>query len=71
MDFMKHDSQFMTALQKITSYVLLGILWIVASIPLLTFGAATTAAFFTAEKSIRDGEAGIFAIFWRSFRKEF
>lgn len=71
MDFMKYDSPFMKALQKITSYVFLGLLWVVASIPVLTFGAATTAAFFTAEKSIHNGEERMFVTFWKSFCNEF
>lgn len=52
MNFLKYDSPFMKKLNMIVDYFLLGLLWLVTSIPVITFGAATTAAFFTAEKSI-------------------
>lgn len=71
MEFMKYDSPFMTGLRNIVSYVLLGLLWLAASMPVVTFGAATTAAFFTAEKSIRKGDEKILATFWTCFRREF
>ena len=50
MNFLKYDSPFMKKLNMIVDYFLLGLLWLVTSIPVITFGAATTAAFFTAEK---------------------
>ena len=71
MNILRYDSPFMKKLNMIVDYFLLGILWLVASIPVITFGAATTAAFFTAEKSIHKDNGKVFSTFWTSFCKEF
>lgn len=70
MNFLKYDSPFMKKLNMIVDYFLLGLLWSVASIPVITFGAAATAAFFTAEKSIHKDNGKLFSTFWTSFGKE-
>ena len=71
MKFLQYDSAFMTMLRKVTDYFLLGLLWLVVSLGVVTFGAATTAMFYTADKSIRRDEGKMFMTFWRSFRREF
>jgi len=71
MNFLQYDSAFMTALRKTIDYFLLGFLWVLASIGLITFGAATTAMFYTAEKAIRKEEGKLFGTFWRCFAREF
>ena len=71
MGFLNYDSPFMTGLRKLVNYVFLGILWVIASIPLITFGAATTAMFYTAENIVRKDREKLFSTFWGSFRTEF
>ena len=71
MNFLKYDSPFMIKLRYFVDYILLGLLWLAASIPVITFGAATTAVFFTAEKSINQAEGKMLATFWKSFCREF
>ena len=71
MNFLKYDSPFMIKLRYLVDYILLGLLWLAASIPVITFGAATTAVFFTAEKSIHKAEGKMLATFWTSFGREF
>lgn len=71
MGFLNYNSPFMTGLRKLVNYVFLGILWVAASIPIITFGAATTAMFITAEKTVRRDQEKIFSTFWRYFRREF
>ena len=71
MKFLHYDSPFMTGFRRIVDYVCLGMLWIVASIPIFTFGAATTAMLQTAHRSIYKDEGKIFRPFWKYFRKEF
>lgn len=44
-DFFKFDSPFMMALSRAGSAIILGILWVLCSLPLLTLGASTTAYF--------------------------
>ena len=57
--------------QRLCDYFCLGILWIIASLPIVTFGAATTAMLQTAEFSIRKEGGKIWQPFWSSFGKEF
>ena len=71
MKLLAYDSPFMSALEKIVDYILLGILWIFASLPVITFGAATTAMLLTAESCLRKEEGKIAKIFFKHFKKEF
>lgn len=57
--------------QRLCDYFCLGILWIISSLPIVTFGAATTAMLQTAEFSIRKESGKIWQPFWSYFRKEF
>ncbi len=71
MRILNYDGLLMTGLRKFFNYVFLGLLWVVASIPVITFGAATTAMFFTAENTVRKDKEKLFSTFWQCFRKEF
>ena len=71
MNFLNYDSAFMTALRKAVDYFFLGFLWLLAVLGVVTFGAATTAMLYTAEKSIRKDEGKVFVTFWKRFAKEF
>ena len=61
----------MVGLRKLTDHVFLGLLWVVVSLPIVTFGAATTAMFYTAEKAIEKDEGRILHTFWKAFRRDF
>lgn len=71
MKFLNYDSPFMSFMRKLEGYVSLGLLWIAFCIPVVTAGAATTAAFLTAELCLRKEEGTMFKTFWKWFRKEF
>ena len=72
MKFLRYDSPFMTLFRKAVDYLLLGLLWLLACVPVITFGAATTAMLRTAEVSIHKEEgSGIFVPFLKYFVKEF
>lgn len=71
MNFLKYDSRFMVGLRRLVDYAFLGLLWILASVPVITFGAATTAALLTAEITIQKDEGKMLTTFWEWFRKEF
>lgn len=71
MHFLSYDGPLMAALRKLINYTFLGILWLLVSIPVITFGAATTAALQTAEASIRQDEGRILHTFFTHFRHEF
>lgn len=65
------DNPFMVGLRKITDHMFLGLLWVLVSVPVITFGAATTAMLYTAEVAISKDEGRILQTFWKSFRKDF
>jgi len=44
MKFLRYDSPLMNKLRLLTDYMLVGLLWVIASIPVFTWGAATSAA---------------------------
>lgn len=71
MGLLNYDGPFMTGLRKLVNYVFLGVLWVVVSIPIITFGAATTAMLFTAENSVRRDKPKMLSTFWCCFRNEF
>lgn len=51
--------------------ILLSILWLVCCIPVITIGAASTAAYYTASKVIRHHTGSIASEFFSSFRTNF
>lgn len=71
MNFLNYDSPFMVAVRNVVDAMLVGILWMISCIPVFTYGAATTAALLTVEKSIHRDEGRIWVTFWKWFRKEF
>ncbi len=71
MKFLNYDSPFMTIVRKLVDYMTLGLLWILFCIPVFTSGAATTAAFLTAEICLRKEEGKMLPTFWKWFKKEF
>ena len=71
MKFLRYDSPLMNKLRLLTDYVLVGLLWVIASIPVFTWGAATSAAYQTADVSLRQEKGQIWKNFWARFRKEF
>ncbi len=65
------DSPLMVWLRKITDYMILSFFWLVASLPVVTFGASTTAMIVAGEKVIRKEEGKLLSVFWTCLRKEF
>lgn len=53
------------------SVIWLGFLWIVVSLPVVTAGAASTALYYTAVKSVRRERGRPTAMFFRAFRDNF
>lgn len=71
MDLLKNDSPLMIGISHLVDYMWLGLLWAIASLPVITFGAATTAMLITAELSIKNDGGKVFTTFWTRFRREF
>lgn len=56
---------------KVGDCILLSLLWIVASLPLVTIGASTTALYYSVIKVLREESGGVWKSFWHSFRVNF
>jgi len=55
-------------LDRLGSVLILNLLWLICSIPVLTVGAATAAAYQTSRKYVLKGEGGILAVFFTAFK---
>lgn len=65
------ESPLMQGISKILDCIFLSILWVVFSIPIVTFGAATSALYYTANKTIRNGRGYVWQQFWKGFKSSF
>jgi len=63
------ESPFMEFIGKIADLILLSVLWIVCCIPVVTIGASTAALYYVTLKMVRQEDAGITKLFWKSFKE--
>lgn len=71
MKFFSYDSKLSQFLCKAVDCVFVCILWLICLLPVLTVGAATTAALFTFDKAIIREEGHIWKTYWKTFGREF
>ncbi|MBR4404610.1 MAG: YesL family protein [Clostridiales bacterium] len=71
MNFLKPDSPVMDFLRTVTNLVIVNILFIICSIPVITFGAAYTAKYYVAMKVIRGEGTGVVIPFFKAFKRNF
>jgi len=55
----------------IADICLLGLMWIIFSIPIVTIGSSTTAVYYVMTKRISDKENSLIKDFWASFKRNF
>ena len=65
------DSLFGKMGTVLADTMILGLLWLVFSIPLVTIGAATSAVFYVTTKKVSKREGYILRDFWKSFKESF
>ena len=63
------DSKLMAFLAGICDILLLGFLWLMFSVPIITIGASTTAAYYTMVKGIRKKRGYIWKNFWKNLKR--
>lgn len=66
-----YDSPIIQTINKIVDCAILSILWLLFSIPVITFGASTTALYYTVNKVIRHNRSHVWREFWGSFKTNF
>ena len=69
--FLNIDSPFYRLLSNITNYMILGVIYIISCIPVITIGAASTACYITHHKVIENDEGYVWQTFWQQFRANF
>lgn len=62
------NSRLYHYMSKLAECMILSLLWIVCSLPVITFGAATSALYYCAVKVLRKDEGSAFKDFWRAFK---
>lgn len=70
-DFFTQDSPFNVVMTKIFDIVLLNFLWLLCSIPIITFGASTTALYTVTLKMVKNEEGPIIKSFFKAFKTNF
>lgn len=65
------DNPLMQGINKVIDCIFLSILWVIFSIPLITLGASTSALYYTANKTIRNGRGYVWQQFWKGFKSSF
>lgn len=65
------NSPVIAFLNKMTDLILLNVIWLLCCLPVVTAGAATTAAYYVSITSIRCGDGYVVKRFFSSFRKNF
>lgn len=71
MDLLNPDSKFSQIMGEIFDYLKLGFLFLLFSLPIVTAGAAATAAMFVGMKIVRGESPKLWKPFWESFRQNF
>lgn len=66
-----YDNKFFRTVNKIVDGFYASILWLIFSIPIVTFGASTTAFYYTVHKSLRGNRGYVWSSFWGAFKSNF
>ena len=62
-----YDNKVFEFINKVVDTMFAALLWVVFSIPVITFGASTTAFYETVHKVLRQNKGYIFKTFWKTF----
>ncbi len=71
MNIIKPDSPVMDFLRTVTDLIVLNLLFVLCSIPVITFGAAYSAKYYVAMKKIRGEDSGTVVPFFKAFIRNF
>ncbi len=66
-----YDNGFFRVINKIVDAFYVSILWVLFSLPIITFGASTTALYYTVHKSLCGDRGYVWRSFWNSFKSNF
>ncbi len=66
-----YDGPVMQFLNKVFDVMLVGILWLIGCLPVITVGASTTAMYTVLLKLVKNGEYTVLKTFWKAFKDNF
>lgn len=66
-----YEGKFVSTVNKIIDAFILGVCWLLCSIPVFTVGAASAAFYYAFHKCARQGTGGPFKEFFRGFKANF
>ena len=69
MQFFSPDSPIYRFMRNLTDLLVINVLWVLCSLPVITLGPATVAAFDVTMKMAGDEEGHVGKQFWEAFRK--
>lgn len=69
--FFDANGVFARLMNFLWNLILVSILWLVCSLPVVTIGASSTAAYYTMAKSVRRHNGTVISEFFHSFRQNF
>lgn len=69
--FFSSENKFFVLMSKIFDVMVLGLMWLVLCLPIITIGPASTALYYTMVKVIRRERSYLFKEFFRSFKLNF
>lgn len=67
-EFFHYDGGYTQIISKIFDALVLGLLWLLLCLPVITAGAATTALYYALIKSLRNNRGYAVREFWHGFR---
>jgi uncharacterized membrane protein YesL len=71
MNILKPDSPIMDFLGTVADLIILNLLFILCSLPIVTFGAAYSAKYYVAMKKVRGEDSGTIVPFFKAFKRNF
>lgn len=69
--FFSSEGPLMTYLIKIRDWMFLSVLWLICSLPVITFGVSTTAMYYVTLKMAKNEEVPVMKSFFKSFKENF
>ena len=67
--FFNYDNDIWRFVGRLADIMVLNLLWILFSLPIVTFGISTTALYYCTLKIVKDEDDGNIRMFLRSFKK--
>ena len=66
-----NDTKFALFMNALADIIWIGLLWVVVSVPIVTMGAASCAAYQSVVKAVRGRRSGVTGLFFETFKENF